>query len=328
MIGFDERPFFIVGSGRSGTTLLRMVLSGHSRISIPPETWFLLDLVSELPLHDELSSIQVDRAVELITNHYRWPDLNIDAEQLRAAASESETPTIRSIADIVYHTVAKREGGPRWGDKTPAYVEIVPQLAEIYPSAQFIHLVRDGRDVARSFHEQGWSGRWLVWSARQWCAVIDSMQRHRASLGPERLFEVRYEDLVLDTERVARRLCAFLGEQYEPAMLTWESSVRDKVPDREIKIHTKLFRKPRPEDVGRWRRELSAVRTFALESVIGARLASEGYELRFGGAGWKPALGVCRVACMAGLPVLESVLRSAGAFKRRLLGGKADAARS
>ena len=321
-----ERPFFIIGAGRSGTTLLRMVLSSHSRLSIPPETWFLLDLVRELPLHDELSREQVDRAVDLMVGHYRWPDFEMDPDALRTAAHSLEEPTVGSVASIVHDTIADREQRPRWGDKTPAYVRIVPQLAEVYPCAQFLHLVRDGRDVAKSCQDKGWYGRWLVWNASDWCEAIDHMRDYRELLGPERLLEVRYEDLVLQTEEVTRRICAFLGEDFEPSMLEWESAIREKVPERELQIHQKLFRKPRPQDIHRWRNELSAGRTFALESYIGSRLEEVGYERRYSGPAWRPALSAFEVLSRVTLPVAELGLRVAGGLKRRalrLLGGGA-----
>ncbi|MEO9188434.1 MAG: sulfotransferase, partial [Acetobacteraceae bacterium] len=82
----DNAPFFIVGCGRSGTTLLRLVLSGHSRIEIPPETWFLLALVAHLPLTDPLTPAQVEAAIALITGDYRWPDMQMTAADFAARA--------------------------------------------------------------------------------------------------------------------------------------------------------------------------------------------------------------------------------------------------
>jgi hypothetical protein len=313
-----NRPFFIVGSGRSGTTLLRMVLSGHPRLCIPPETWFLLDLVAEYPLLDALTPAQVDDAVARIVANYRWPDLEIDPDAFAASARSLERPTIRGLADLIYGIHAERDGAERWGDKTPTYVRIVPELARLYPDALFIHLLRDGHDVALSFHGRRWKGRWLAWNAREWTEAIDFMRAHRRTLPAERLMEVRYEDLVLDTEGVTRRICAFLGEDFHPGMLEWAGSVTDKVPERELGIHQDLFRKPRPEDNHRWRSKLSASRTFVLESYIGSRLRGEGYPVRFASPVWRPALAACRIACVPILPTLDVLIRIPGAVARRV----------
>lgn len=316
-----NRPFFIVGSGRSGTTLLRLVLASHSRISIPPETWFLLDLVDHLPLLDPLTPDQVDEAVRLMTSHYRWPDLEIPDEELARRARALGVPTVRAIADIVYDIHAQREGCPRWGDKTPTYVRIVPEIARLYPDALFIHLIRDGHDVALSMHSRKWKGRWLAWNTKEWIEAIDLMRRHRRTLPAERLLEVKYEDLVLDTEAVTRRICAFLREEFEPEMLDWASSVTDKVPEREMPIHRKLFRQPRPEDNYRWKTSLSAPRTFVLESYLGSRLKAEGYDVRFSGPLWALPLALCRVTVGLGLPVFDILIRIPGALFRRVRWG-------
>ena len=174
-----------------------MVLTNHSRICIPPETWFLLDLVEKLPLQKELSSPELEQAIELMVTNYRWPDLDIDKDRFSAEARALEGPTVRKVAELVYTFHMERDDARRWGDKTPTYVRIVPQLARLYPEALFIHLIRDGHDVAMSMYAKRWNGRWLAWNAREWIEAIDLMRAHRETLPEERLIEIRYEDLVL-----------------------------------------------------------------------------------------------------------------------------------
>src|SRR5579863_645595 len=88
----DNTPFFIVGAGRSGTTLLRLILAGHSRLHIPPETWFVRTLVSELPLTERLSAAEVDRAIGLMIDDYRWPDMGIAPDDLRRRVATLNGP--------------------------------------------------------------------------------------------------------------------------------------------------------------------------------------------------------------------------------------------
>src|SRR5215471_11038818 len=78
----DNTPFFIVGSSRSGTTLLRLILAGHSRMHIPPETWFILPLVARFSLTGTLTPEEVKEAVKIITSHRRWRDMEIANEEL------------------------------------------------------------------------------------------------------------------------------------------------------------------------------------------------------------------------------------------------------
>ncbi len=311
-------PFFIIGSGRSGTTLLRLVLAAHSRITIPPETWFLIPLVEKLPLHDVLTPEQVDEAIAMITSHYRWPDLEIATDEMARLAHGLERPTIRGIADLVYDRLAARDGVARWGDKTPPYVKIAPQILELFPDAQFIHLVRDGRDVSVSMYRKGWWGRWLLENTHEWRESMQAMKRNREVVGTDRILEVRYEDLVLDTEGTTRRVCDFLGEDFEPAMLSWQNTVDERVPGRELVIHQKLYDPPSPDDTYRWKRELWAGRVFMVEAYIREELEQEGYPLRFGGPLWGAALKVCRAVTPIVLPVIDITVRIPPALWRRV----------
>ena len=129
--GSDNAPFFLVGSGRSGSTLLRIMLSSHRRITIPPETWYILPLVERLPLTSHLVEPEIRSAVEVMTSHYRWPDMGMDRGTLEARVARLRSPRLRDVLDIVYAYHAEMEGKPRWGDKTPSYVRILPQLSEL-----------------------------------------------------------------------------------------------------------------------------------------------------------------------------------------------------
>ena len=73
-------PFFIVGSSRSGTTLLRMMLCSHSRLSIPPETWYLRPLLERFSIDLALDAAEIESAVTIVTQHHRWPDQRLDAQ--------------------------------------------------------------------------------------------------------------------------------------------------------------------------------------------------------------------------------------------------------
>ena len=303
-------PFFIVGSGRSGSTLLRMILASHSRITIPPETWYLLPLIEQFSLDQPLDAPAVERVVGIMTGHYRWQDMALEASALRRQAAELDAPTLKEIVEIVYAKYMMMEGKPRWGDKTPGYVKIVPQLAELFPDAKFIHLLRDGRDVAKSFQSVGWYGPLLYKNTREWSEALDHHARLRDSPLTERLLTVRYEDLVSATEATVREICEFLGEQFEPRMLAWEGHVTRLVPSREMLIHGKLGRRPGLADVERWRREMTTGEVFVAEAFMGRHLARAGYTLRYKGPLWRPALACARLYCRGVLPIVAFQARA------------------
>jgi hypothetical protein len=229
--GDNGSPFFIVGAGRSGTTLLRLILAGHSRLHVCPETWFIADLVARLPLRRPLAEHEVADAIEIITSHYRWPDLGLAPQDLRAALEPAVLPTLRTVVDAVYSCLARQAGKPRLGDKTPTYVRILPALAALYPEAQFIHVLRDGRDVAISYIDAGWPQRCYEGSQFEWIAAVRAARRFARTAPAGTWCEVRYEDLATESEAAIRRICAFLGEKFEPAMMNF-SDRTVLVPDR------------------------------------------------------------------------------------------------
>ncbi len=313
-------PFFIVGSGRSGTTLLRMILASHSRISIPPETYFLLPLLSELPANRVLTRAEVERAVQIMTGHYRWPDFDVEADAFAREASQLAEPTLRAVVEIVYEKHFKQEGKVRWGDKTPPYIRIVPQLDGLFPGASFIHLLRDGRDVAKSFQSVGWYGPQLHKNMGEWNGAMALDRKWRAAFPADRYLLVRYEDLVRQTERTTRNICAFLGEQFEPQMLGWEEKVDRLVPRREQHIHEKLRRKPHSQDVERWRRDMTSWEVFVSEAFMGPALSRAGYERRFGSVLWSPVFLLTRFHCRFVIPLIASLAR--GLHARENLGAQ------
>lgn len=312
----SDAPFFIVGSGRSGSTLLRLVLAGHSRIEIPPETWFLLPLVARLPLSDRLTSTQVEEAISLVSSDYRWPDMQIGAAVFAEQARALPDPKIKALMDLIYAEHLRRAGKPRFGDKTPPYIAIVPQIATLYPDAVFIHLIRDGRDVATSFIDAHFHGG--VWEPDfEWRRAVRLGAAYRDSPLAGRILEVRYEDMVGDLEATTRRVCGFLDETFEPAMLRFRDSIDRKVPARELVVHASLRRPVSANAAAAWRSRLSASELFLIESCIRDELVSAGYAPHFASPAWAPAMRLSRAALAHLGPHLRRVIQ--GLRRRDLL---------
>jgi Sulfotransferase family len=311
-------PFFIVGCGRSGTTLLRMMLCSHSRISIPPETWFLLPLVKRLNSERLLNPSEIERAISLLTGHERWPVLGVDPEEVRRRVRQITERRLRDVVEAAYRCHMQAHGKVRWGDKTPPYIEIVPQLVKLFPGSQFIHLIRDGRDVARSFQNTHWGSPWLHDNTEEWVQAIDYQRRWERSNLRDRILQIRYEELVLDTEATLRKTCQFLGEEFEPQMLMWERTVDAQLPERERKYHRKLKLKIGPEGVERWKREMGPRETFVAEAFMGSQLKHLGYERRYPSVFWTPLFALTRLCCRLVLPAVQWQRRTLRSERRRL----------
>jgi Sulfotransferase family len=313
-------PFFIVGSSRSGSTLLRLMLASHSRIAIPSETWYLTALVREFPFdrHRLLQENEINRAISLMTNHYTWPDMGLDAAEVRCRVARLSGVRLRDLVEIVYRWHMEVEGKSRWGDKTPAYIEIIPPLAAMFGNAKFIHLIRDGRDVAKSFQRQGWHGPWLHGYTREWSRAVELDMKFSKTQLNERILRILYEDLVLHPEATLRKICAFIDERFEDRMLQWNRKVDNAVPVREKKFHLGLGRDMNPSDVSRWKRDMTSREIFVAEALIGTQLSHFGYERLYRSKLWSPLLAVTRIYCRNVLPVVGLQRRLFGFIGRRI----------
>lgn len=314
-------PFFIVGSGRSGSTLLRLMLASHSRIAIPPETWYLIPLLEEMPFDRPLQENEIDAAISIMSNHSVWRDMGLDATEFRYRAANLSAVRLRDLVEMVYRWHMEAEGKSRWGDKTPAYIEIVPALATMFGDAKFIHLIRDGRDVAKSFQRQGWYGPGLHGYAREWLRAVELDLKFGTTPLNERILRVRYEDLVLHPEATLRGVCAFIDERFEDQMLRWRGNIDKAIPDREKKFHSSLGRDVNPSDVSRWKREMTRREVFVAEALIGTQLSHFGYERRYRSELWSPLLAATRTYCRTVLPVVALRRRVSGFVGRRLRRG-------
>jgi hypothetical protein len=226
-----------------------------------------------------------------------------------AGANALKHPYLSQMIELIHQRHMAREGKQRWGDKTPGYIEILPQLAQMFHGARFIHLLRDGRDVAKSFQAAGWYGPWLHDNTAEWTKALDSDEVWSHSPLSDAILQVRYEELVQQTEASVRRICAFLYEAFEPQMLSWQANVTQLVPEREMPIHQKLTRRPDTADVNRWRREMSPREIFVCEAFMARHLARVGYERKFASAMWAPAFALSRWYCRRVLPVVGFPLK-------------------
>lgn len=253
----DRPPVFVGGEGRSGTTLLRVMLDAHPAISCGPESHFL-----------------TDPAFQEFHRHFKrtW---HRRAESYGYGASDVDD-LFRDFARNWFETYMRRQGKTRWADKTPQTIRVLPYLWELFPEARFVHMIRDGRDVACSIIPQRWGPNNVKDAAKRWVSCIENGVRHRADTA--RYLEVRYEHLVEHSERELRRICAFIGEAFDPAMLTYHETDHDLSPRTESSAHQ--VEKPLyTSAIGRWKRDMTPSDVRKFERIAGPTLQMLGYPL-------------------------------------------------
>jgi Sulfotransferase family len=302
-------PLIVLGVGRSGTTLLRVMLDRHATLAIPYESFFVTALAHRHGRRPRLDAFLDDLG--------RFPQLrawSIAPEDARPRLREGMT-TGEAIA-AVFELYAERQGKPRWGDKTPLYMAQLPLLDRLFPDALWVHLVRDGRDAALSFLElpAGFSGK--TWAqprtpgqfAARWRTEILAARRLGRRAG-DRYLELRYEDLVAEPERELRRVCEHASLPWEPGMLEYAgTSEVAQMPE-----HRNLAQPPTP-GLRDWRNQMERGDALAFEQVAGDVLRSARYELLEPGARYPTARGRRELARFAALS--RSWNATAAAYQR------------
>ncbi|MGH2699338.1 MAG: sulfotransferase family protein [Actinomycetota bacterium] len=284
--------FFIVGSARSGTTLLRMMLNAHPDVGVPPESRFVVDLYRR----DE---VVVDEFLSALGAHRRWTSWKTPIEDVRAQLAEAATVDYAAAIEAAYAAWAHNRDKKRYGDKTPRYIEHLGLLSRLWPRGKFVHLLRDGRDVALSYAGVPFGPNTVAKAAALWKERVLLGLNEGRPLGPERYLELRYERLLENPREEAERLCRFLELDFDPAMLDFSERSQVEVLDR-AKLYnpnvTRSITKTRS-----WSEQMPRAQVEVFEAVAGDTLSELGYERLFP----SPRLGarISSLAGRAGLPV-------------------------
>jgi hypothetical protein len=258
--------------------MLQLMLHAHPRIAIPPETRFLLlayenrrdfgDLADPRN-RARLASFVID------TKGSAFRDLRLDKDAVRAEIIAGP-PTLGSALGIVFRAYARRFDKPRWGDKRPAYLQNLDALLRLFPDAQIVHIVRDGRDCVASLKEAPWHKGGVYQAIAQWNRGMDEGRRAARTLGSDTYHEISYERLVQDPIGELTTLCGFLGEEYHPAMAQPNELASMAVPKRK-KWHALTHSEVTTDRVGSWAQRLEPWEIGLCESIMGDRLRSHGY---------------------------------------------------
>jgi Sulfotransferase family len=288
---------FVVGVPRSGTTLLRLMLDAHPQLAVPAETHFFPDLIERW--HELTAAGAADdriraEVIDLITNHPRWPELGVSEAAVAARLDEGDALGLPQALRSVGAAYALAAGKPRWGDKTPGYVMAMVPIHRALPEARFVHVIRDGRDVAVSLAGVGWGPGDAAGAAKLWSRRIRIARKQAADLPPGTYTEVRYEDLVTDPHAVLEELCRFLELPFSEEMLSYSeggSRMLDAIGDlgdpsggvkpaaERRRQHASAARPPSTDRIGRWRHDLSEDERRRFESIAGETLEELGYEV-------------------------------------------------
>lgn len=288
-----KSPIFILGNPRSGTTLLRLMLTCHRNIVIPPECGFAVFFYDkyknwqQMGYSDSLlrafaQDLRCARKIE----HWK-----LDYDKLVPFLRRRQPSSYPAAVSAVYEWYGLSLGScfKRWGDKNNFYIQHIPIIDAMFPNAFFVHLVRDGRTVACSYRNLAKSTIRSPYAPKlpsdieeigvQWSRNIQTIRHSLAARKWENTCELRFEDLVLDPESTLRNLCREMGEEYDPAMLQYHVRNREQElePKEFLPWKEKNLQPPRPQEVGRYSDELLPEEIRRFEAIAGKELSQYGY---------------------------------------------------
>jgi hypothetical protein len=273
-------PVFIVGCPRSGTSFLYHLLlsaGGFARFHTQMNVFDVLE-----PIFGDLSAPANKK--KMMREWLRSKAFAVSGLE----ASEIETRVMAECGNgsdfmrIVMEEVARKQGVDRWIDSTPTNIPHMQRISRDFPEAQFIHIIRDARDVALSLDKRHWS-RPLPWDTHRsllaaglyWEWIVRKGRKNGFALGP-RYIEVRYEDLVERPEPTLKNVGEFLRHDLDYTHIQEASVGSVKKPLTSFKEDLK---EGRFTPVGRWKDRFPADQLTQFEQLIGNYLQELSYPL-------------------------------------------------
>ncbi len=279
---------FIVGCARSGTTLLQRLVDAHPQIAITPEMHWITDYFRQGKWLSPEGRVTPEQVCSMIENQKRFRQFEFSPEEFQGLLDSGQPVPYVTFLNGIFALYGKRKGKPLVGNKTPAYVRRIPTLHALWPQAKFVHLIRDGRDVALSvlnwYHADRTAGRYSTWAedpvsttALWWKRKVRLGLQGGQALPPDLYYEIHYGALVAQPEDECAKLCAFLGMPYDSAMLRFHEGRTRTKPG----LDAKKAWLPVTPGLRDWRSQMRPEDVERLEAAAGDLLDELGYPRAF-----------------------------------------------
>ncbi len=265
------------------------MLDSHPDLAIPGETHWVPKLIRRLEQH----RLDADELADFVTRSKRWQEFHLDGEELRSRYRALPDTNAADAIRTFYLLYAEREGKTRYGDKTPGYIKEMVRIQRSLPEARFIHIIRDGRDVALSHMRMNWGPSTYEESAQLWSDRIRKARRMAPKIG--HYAEIHFEDLVRDTEGTLRKVCDIIDLPYHAAMLDYHERAEKRLSEKAVDLprrhrptqtaaarmdsHRLAKEPPRADRLGMWREKMTAREIAQYEAIAGPLLVELGYAL-------------------------------------------------
>lgn len=277
----NNSPFFIIGSGRSGNTLLRAVLCNHSKISIPPESYVLPNMVRKFKSYNYLPWKELIKIIvgelESHNQFFTW-EIDVSPVYQKLLKIDKKNRTLQTIVNKIYtyYSEEKFPGFEIWGDKTPLNTFNLGWLDQLYPNAKYVHIIRDGRDVVSSYLKMGRYAK-VEDACRRWNRSIDLAKRFGTGKNKNQYHEIRYEKFVTSSKKEIIKICNFLNLEYENGMTNHREKLDVLGDANKLKHHNNLSRPINDNSIGKWKKNLNPKQKEKTNSLLSGNLTLLNY---------------------------------------------------
>lgn len=278
-----ERPIFMIGAERSGTTLVMALLGSHSRIAVPEVVWYYPRFYPYLHTYGDLSNEKNLRvlAEEMIFG-LKTPFWGMKINPRTIVDEVLNLAPEKSFAGIyagMHQRFANYVNKPRWGEKTPHNLFFIEPMHNDFPDAQFIFIMRDGRDACADYLESSFGPANIYAAANSWKRCQNAVKKYRPQLADQGLWlDLKYEDLVTNPESAMKKVCEFLNEDYEESMFDFYKTDLCKARGAS-RDHEPLGKPISNQYIGIYKDLLSRRDQRIFAAVAGNELVEAGYEL-------------------------------------------------
>ncbi|MFN9719223.1 MAG: sulfotransferase [Planctomycetota bacterium] len=279
-------PLFIVGSGRSGTTVTAALLNRFPRVHIAKETGYIGLEIEQLRHVDDPAVVQrLLAVVNQWLSKEQW-DVQATEQGFREFCNRYQLAGGRAFINYIWQL----DSPVPWheleyiGDNTPLYVMAIPAILEFMPESRFIHMMRDPRDLVCSILKMRFGADDLVTAALEWHIYVGCWLMAERLLAAEHRIECRYEDLCTNTEQALGKLADFLGRDRSEAAAALAAHATGLSTDPRfqkvatLQHHTRLSEPLNAGRIARYRKELSAEQIRIIEEIAQYGMKAYGYQ--------------------------------------------------
>lgn len=277
------QALFLVGEQRSGSNLLRLMISNSHEIAAPHPPHILQRIDPIIPVHVILDDDKFNQMVEIVcrlveTNPVLWLNTTLDREDVKRHCREKHVIAIYGAVMDIY---GESNGAKAWLCKSMQNIRWADHLNQYFGNNKYIYLHRDGRDVALSFSKAVIGDKHVYCIAKQWAELQRLCLDARANLSTDRYFTVSYTELTEETESTLRNMCAFLGIEFMPEMMEFYDSQEAKNTAVASSLWENVTKPIMHHNFNKFLKEMSEADLRIFESVAGNELDELGYEHAF-----------------------------------------------